>query len=107
MIVCAVQFAFLIPLNISLHMHNFVDPFGVDRNVMNAHLQNGLMKQPYRTCVYMKGGSSVENVSYEINTLSCPRILVQFSENMPAFLESILGTLHLPYLKFNDRAEYT
>lgn len=58
----------------------------------------------------MNGGSSVENVSCKVNTLSCPKcpwFLVQLSENMPAFLEIIMGTLHFPHLKFNDRAEYT
>ena len=83
------------------------DPFGVDRNVMNAHLHNGLMKRPYRTCICMNGDSSVENLSCKVNTLSCPkcpRFLVQLSENMPAFLQSIMGTLHLSHLKF-DGAE--
>jgi len=80
----------------------------VDRNVMNAHLQNGIMKRPYRACVCMNGGSPVENVSCKTYTLSCRRFLVQLPENMPAFLKkSIMGTLHLPHLKFNDRAEYT
>jgi hypothetical protein len=55
----------------------------------------------------MNGGSPVENVSCKMCTLSCRRFLAQLSENIPAFLKkSIMGTLHLPRLKFNDRAEY-
>jgi len=55
------------------------DPFGVDRNVMKAHLQNGLMKRSYITCVCMNGGSSVENVSCKVNALSCPQMPQVFS----------------------------